>query len=144
MASEEIVIPARIIYNWDYKKYPVSQSAFNCLNEIKDDPLVDFKTANPYIYTAVDEMSRLQTLRNQLNYLRAYLFTCREPVIEELQKMMYPKEYMYEHIHQYSVSVGYLNTCTLKCLFKKCLSGLTSNQRWRIGAAVGESCQFRS
>ncbi|EFA11621.2 pleckstrin homology domain-containing family M member 1 [Tribolium castaneum] len=104
MSGEEITIPARIIHNWDFKTYPVSQKALNYINEIKDHPTIDFKTLNPYIYGVVEEMAQLQILRNQLNFLRAYLYTCREPVIEQLQKQMWPREYMYEHVHQYSVS----------------------------------------
>ena len=45
-------------------------------------------------------------LRIQLNLLRAYLFTCREPVIEELQKRVWPREHLYEHVHLYSVAVS--------------------------------------
>lgn len=105
MSIELISIPAKIIHNWDFKTYPVSQKSYNYINEIKNNPVIDFKTSNPYIYTIVDEMAQLQNLRNQLNFLRAYLYTCREPIIEELQKQMWPREYMYEHIHQYSISV---------------------------------------
>lgn len=65
-----------------------------------------FQSLNPYIYGAVEEMAELQVLRNQLNFLRAYLYTCREPIIEQLQKQMWPREYMYEHIHQYSITVS--------------------------------------
>lgn len=57
----------------------------------------------------IDEMAELQILRNQLNFLRAYLYTCREPIIEQFQKQMWPREYMYEHIHQYSISVSTQN-----------------------------------
>ncbi|CAG2060569.1 unnamed protein product [Timema podura] len=49
--------------------------------------------------------STFQALRHQLNLLRAYLFTCREPVIEDLQKRVWPREYLYEHVHLYSVAV---------------------------------------
>ncbi|KAJ8913182.1 hypothetical protein NQ315_009019 [Exocentrus adspersus] len=104
MSTEQVPIPARIIYNWDFKTYPISQKALKYLNEVKDHPVVDFKVVNPYIYSVVEEMAQLQILRNQLNFLRAYLYTCREPVIEQLQKMIWPREYMYEHIHQYSIS----------------------------------------
>lgn len=104
MNSEEINIPARIIHNWDFKLYPVSQKSFSYINEIKDHPVIDFKVLNPFIYGTVEEMAQLLILRNQLNFLRAYLYTCREPVIEQLQKQMWPREYMYEHIHQYSIS----------------------------------------
>ncbi|KAL1492935.1 hypothetical protein ABEB36_011098 [Hypothenemus hampei] len=104
MSPELIPIPARIIYNWDFKPYPVSQKSFNYINEIKDHPVIDFKVVNPFIYGVTVEMAELQILRTQLNFLRAYLYTCREPVIEQLQKQMWPREYMYEHIHQYSIA----------------------------------------
>ncbi|CAG9759589.1 unnamed protein product [Ceutorhynchus assimilis] len=104
MSTEEIGIPARIICNWDFKPYSVSRKSFDYINEIKDHPLIDFKIANPYIYGAAEEMAQLQTLRTQLNFLRAYLYTCRDPIIEQFQKQMWPREYMYEHIHQYSIS----------------------------------------
>ncbi|XP_066248881.1 uncharacterized protein Plekhm1 [Euwallacea similis] len=104
MHPEEMAIPARIVHNWDFKNYPLSRKSANYLNEIKDYPVIDFKIVNPYIYAVTEEMAELQVLRNQLNFLRAYLYTCREPIIEQLQKQMWPREYMYEHIHQYSIS----------------------------------------
>lgn len=51
-------------------------------------------------------MAELQSLRVQLNFLRAYLYTCREqqPIIEQLQRKIWPREYLYESVHQYSIS----------------------------------------
>jgi hypothetical protein len=57
-------------------------------------------------FSAFQQQFLFQTLRIQLNLLRAYLFTCREPVIEELQKRVWPREYLYEHVHLYSVAVS--------------------------------------
>lgn len=71
---------------------------------ISDSFNMALQVLNPYIYGVVEEMAQLQLLRNQLNFLRAYLYTCQEPIIEQLQKQMWPREYMYEHIHQYSIS----------------------------------------
>lgn len=104
ISPDPIEIPARIIHNWDFEKYFVSKKSHNYLIEVKDHPVIDFKLLNPLIYEVVEKMTVLRLLRIQLNYLRAYLFTCREPIIEELQKMMFPREYMYEHIHQYSLN----------------------------------------
>ncbi|XP_046405631.1 uncharacterized protein LOC124170748 isoform X2 [Ischnura elegans] len=101
--EDEMIIPARVVHNWDFKKYPVSRSAAAFLNEIQHQPLLDLKVLNPTLYNAVDDMARLQTMRIQLNLLRAYLFTCREPIIEELQKRVWPRSYLYEHVHLYSV-----------------------------------------
>ncbi|KAF5306032.1 hypothetical protein FQR65_LT00747 [Abscondita terminalis] len=104
MSQEQISLPARVIHNWDFKIYEVSQKAFNYVNEIKDFPTIDLKILNPIIYAASTEMAKLQSLRIQLNFLRDYLYTCREPVIEEFQNQINGKKYMYEHVHQYSIS----------------------------------------
>jgi pleckstrin homology domain-containing family M member 1 len=53
-------------------------------------------------------MNKLQKLRIQLNFLRAYIFTCSEGTVAELRKLLYGKEYIYETIHIYSVSDLYL------------------------------------
>ena len=102
MSDEEFLIPSRIIHNWDLKPYPVCQRAATYLTNCSE--LLDLKTLNPKIYSAVESMAQLQSLRIQLNLLRAYLFTCKEPVIESLQKKVFPRDYLYEHVHQYSVS----------------------------------------
>lgn len=104
ISGDEWVVPSRVLYNWDYKRYSVSKRAASFLSEIQHHPLLDLKNLNPFLYLTVDEVSELQNLRNQLNLLRAYLFTCREPVIEELQKLVWPREYLYEHVHLYSIS----------------------------------------
>ncbi|XP_014611573.1 PREDICTED: pleckstrin homology domain-containing family M member 1 [Polistes canadensis] len=102
MAQGEYLIPSRIVHNWDLKRYTICQKAAEYLKDCST--LLDLKTLNPKIYMAVDVMAQLQSLRIQLNLLRAYLFTCREPVIESLQRKVAPRDYLYEHVHQYSVS----------------------------------------
>ncbi|KZC14895.1 Pleckstrin homology domain-containing family M member 3 [Dufourea novaeangliae] len=102
MSQGECIIPSRVIHNWDLKCYPICNKAAAYLQDCPT--LLDLKVLNPRIYMAVNSMAQLQSLRLQLNLLRAYLFTCREPVIESLQKKVTPREYLYEHVHQYSVS----------------------------------------
>lgn len=102
MAEGQYLIPSRMIHNWDLKQYSVSRKAASYLEG--KPVLMDLKILNPRIYMAVDTMAQLQSLRIQLNLLRAYLFTCREPIIESLQKKVAPRDYLYEHVHQYSAS----------------------------------------
>lgn len=102
MATEQFQIPARMIFNWDFKKYTVSQKAAAFLMEFQHQSFIDLKLLNPQIYQYVDEMAELQSLRIQLNFIRAYLFTCCTPIIEKLRKQLWTKEYLYEHIHLYA------------------------------------------
>lgn len=104
MATDHYMIPARVIFNWDFRKYAVSQRAAAFLLEYQDQSFIDLKILNPSIYQHVEEMAELQSLRIQLNFIRAYLFTCNETIIEKLRKQLWTKEYLYEHIHRYSLA----------------------------------------
>lgn len=104
MANELYEIPSRVINNWDFRKYAVSQRAAAFLHEFRYQAFIDMKLLNPDIYQYVNEMSELQSLRIQLNFIRAYLFTCCASIIENLQKQLWSKEYLYEHIHRYSLA----------------------------------------
>lgn len=102
MSTEEFLIPSRVIHNWDLKRYSVCMKAARYLTDCST--LLDMKAINPRIYSAVESMAQLQTLRVQLNFLRAYLFNCKEPVIEMLRSKVPSREYLFEHLHQYSVT----------------------------------------
>lgn len=72
------------------------------------------------IYSYIDQMNRLQKLRIQLNYIRAYIFTCSESAMNEMQKLLYGKEYIYESIHLYSISdLSLIYTGALEEMLKK-------------------------
>jgi hypothetical protein len=47
-----------------------------------------------------------QEIRKQLQYLKSYLFTCKQSVADEFRKRVWPKEYLFEHIHLYSLAVS--------------------------------------
>ncbi|GFS58704.1 pleckstrin homology domain-containing family M member 3 [Nephila pilipes] len=102
--NETEFIPARIVHNWDFKQYPVSKRAKIFIARIDKDPLLDIKVLNPAMYTAIEEMAQMQLLRTQLTFLRSYIFTCKESIAEDLRKRLWPREYLYEHVHLYSIT----------------------------------------
>lgn len=77
-------IPARIVHNWDFQPRPVSRVAAAFLTEFNRHPFIDMRLLNPGIYAAVAPMAALQSLRIQLNFLRAYLCNCRTPTTEQV------------------------------------------------------------
>lgn len=101
-ANEEMVIPARVLHNWDFKKYPVAKRNKNFLSLTDTEPLLDVKITSPVLYQTVPELQQCLDLRTQLFYLHAYIFTCAESVTLELRKILWPKEHLFEHIHVYS------------------------------------------
>lgn len=63
---------------------------------------MNIRELNPILYSIVPQLSAIQSLRRQLGFLRLYLFSCSDNVSVQLQKMVWPREYLYEHVHLYS------------------------------------------
>ncbi|XP_014672349.1 PREDICTED: pleckstrin homology domain-containing family M member 3-like [Priapulus caudatus] len=102
--NDENVIPARIIHNWDFRKHKVAKYTKLLLDRIQEEPLFDLGRLNPSIYGVVSEMHDILALRRRLNFLKTYLFTCKQSVADELRKQVWPREYLYENVHLYSTS----------------------------------------
>ncbi|CAG7817919.1 unnamed protein product [Allacma fusca] len=101
--SEESVIPARILLNWDFGRYSVSKQGKLFIQDILDRPLFHLNEINSKIYSEVDECREVETLRAKLQSIALYLRTCKEPVMSEIIKEISPKEHLYEDIHLYSL-----------------------------------------
>ena len=71
------VVPARVLTQWDFKRYPVSQFAADLLVDIYNDPLYDIGTLAPALLKKVKPLFRARTARQRLAAARNYLKTCR-------------------------------------------------------------------
>ncbi|XP_033857110.1 pleckstrin homology domain-containing family M member 3-like [Acipenser ruthenus] len=102
--DDVFLIPARLVHNWDTRKHKVSKQAKEFLEFVLEEPLIDIQLQNPCLYAHVDSLAAALRLRQQLKSLRAYLFSCRAGVAEDLRRRIFPREYLLQHIHLYSLS----------------------------------------
>ncbi|XP_029968258.1 pleckstrin homology domain-containing family M member 3 isoform X1 [Salarias fasciatus] len=98
------LIPARLLHNWDTSKHKVSKQAKEFLEFVYEEPLLDVQQLNPCLYEHCEPLSTVLRLRQQLQSLRAYLFSCRAAVAEDLRRRIFPREYLLQHIHLYSMA----------------------------------------
>ncbi|XP_036611893.1 pleckstrin homology domain-containing family M member 3 [Trichosurus vulpecula] len=102
--DDHFLIPARIVHNWDISKYKVSKQAKEFLEYVYEEPLIDIQQENPMLYRHVEPLATVVRLRQQLKSLRAYLFSCRAAVAEDLRRRIFPREYLLQQIHLYSLA----------------------------------------
>nr|XP_040057604.1 pleckstrin homology domain-containing family M member 3 [Gasterosteus aculeatus aculeatus]XP_040057605.1 pleckstrin homology domain-containing family M member 3 [Gasterosteus aculeatus aculeatus]XP_040057606.1 pleckstrin homology domain-containing family M member 3 [Gasterosteus aculeatus aculeatus]XP_040057607.1 pleckstrin homology domain-containing family M member 3 [Gasterosteus aculeatus aculeatus] len=98
------LIPARLLHNWDTSRHKVSKQAKEFLEFVYEEPLLDVQQLNPCLYEHCEPLSTVLRLRQQLQSLRAYLFSCRATVAEDLRRRIFPREYLLQHIHLYSIA----------------------------------------
>ncbi|GCC30322.1 hypothetical protein chiPu_0008770 [Chiloscyllium punctatum] len=82
----------------------VSKQAKEFLEYISEEPLIDIRQDNPHLYEHVEALATVLRLRQQLKSLRAYLFSCRASVAEDLRRRIFPREYILQHVHLYSLA----------------------------------------
>ncbi|CAH1772702.1 unnamed protein product [Owenia fusiformis] len=102
--NDEYVIPSRIVQNWDLRKHKVCKFTKDFLHEIEEQPLINIQQCNPKLYEHVNELNDIKLLRTQLSSLKSYLFTCKQSIADDLRKRVWPKEYLYNDIHMYSLA----------------------------------------
>ncbi|XP_057617505.1 pleckstrin homology domain-containing family M member 3 isoform X2 [Chionomys nivalis] len=102
--DDSFLIPARVVHNWDTSKYKVSKQAKEFLEYVYEEPLIDIQQENPMLYLHAEPLATVVRLRQQLKSLRAYLFSCRAAVAEDLRRRIFPREYLLQQIHLYSVA----------------------------------------
>lgn len=64
----------------------VSKQAKEFLEFVYEEPLLDVQQLNPCLYEHCEALAAVLKLRQQLQSLRAYLFSCRATVAEDLRR----------------------------------------------------------
>lgn len=64
----------------------VSEQAKEFLEFVYEEPLLDVHQLNPCLYQHCEPLSIVLRLRQQLQSLRAYLFSCRATIAEDLRR----------------------------------------------------------
>ncbi|CAG5121430.1 unnamed protein product, partial [Candidula unifasciata] len=102
--NKEAYIPSLVLYDWDFRKKKVCEDNYKFLQELEDQALYDVEELNPKLYAHVPELQELKLLRQQLCYLKSYLFTCSQKVAESLRQKVWPREHLYDRRDLYSLT----------------------------------------
>ncbi|XP_064780031.1 pleckstrin homology domain-containing family M member 1-like isoform X1 [Oncorhynchus masou masou] len=118
--GDTIVIPSRMVHNWDLAPREVSRHALKLLAQIEHEPLLNLDLLNPDLWEHAEAMAQTQSLRQRLRLLGDYLLTCRSGACKSIQTRLGPRTYLLESSDLYSVMdlrqiaegmyVAYLNT----------------------------------
>jgi len=76
--GEKSKIPARILHQWNFKEYPVSDLAFRFLSEHEDHPVYNVNAVNPDLFKKVKNLKRVRMLRVKASHMWQYIRLCRD------------------------------------------------------------------
>lgn len=70
-------IPARIVNNWDFKEYPVSNWAKRYIDENFKNPILDVDRIGAGVQKKIPALSRVRAMRERLVLMGEYIQSCR-------------------------------------------------------------------
>ena len=96
------IIPSRVLWKWDFRKWPVSNFAKELIEMmLMETPLFHVEDINPALYPKVKNLALAKETRRQLSQVHRYLASCpsNPRVLKDFKSM----PHVYEDIHLYSL-----------------------------------------
>lgn len=101
--NDMVVIPARVVHNWDFSTYKVSRQWKQFLDLMLTRPLLKIEKLNPELFKFVVELREIKRLREEILIMKKYLVTCREALERKLLLQLKEKQHFVDSDNIYSL-----------------------------------------
>ncbi|KAL2078649.1 hypothetical protein ACEWY4_026334 [Coilia grayii] len=101
--GDAIVVPSRMVHNWDLTPREVCRQVLKLLGQIESEPLLNLDLLNPDLYGHAESMALVRRLRQKLRLLGDYVLLCRSGIKKKLQNKLHQRGYLLESEQLYSV-----------------------------------------
>ncbi|EFN81055.1 differentially expressed in FDCP 8 homolog isoform X2 [Harpegnathos saltator] len=98
-----MVIPARVIRNWDMEPRLVSRAAAQLLMLLEDRSVLPLEELNPKLFTLVPDLSLVKRMREEMQMMKRYLVLCEEACSQGLPWRICLRTHMIENSGNYSI-----------------------------------------
>lgn len=66
--ESRVVLPARVLHNWDFEEHGVSRQAKQFLALMKNKPVLNLEQLNPHLFKFVEELSTVKVRSRVCEY----------------------------------------------------------------------------
>ncbi|XP_076547569.1 differentially expressed in FDCP 8 homolog isoform X2 [Osmia lignaria lignaria] len=98
-----MVIPARVIRNWDMEPRLVSRAAAQLLTLLEERSVLVLEELNPKLFTLVPDLSLVKKMREEIQMMKRYLVLCLEASNQGLPWKVGIRTHMIENSGNYSI-----------------------------------------
>ncbi|XP_072764783.1 differentially expressed in FDCP 8 homolog isoform X2 [Anoplolepis gracilipes] len=98
-----MVIPARVIRNWDMEPRLVSRAAAQLLMLLEDRSVLPLEELNPKLFTLVPDLSLVKRMRGEMQMMKRYLVLCLNACTQGLPWKIGLRTHMIENSGNYSI-----------------------------------------
>ncbi|KAJ7374667.1 Differentially expressed in FDCP 8 [Desmophyllum pertusum] len=101
--NDLVVIPARVVHNWDFSTYRVSRQSKQFLALMLTRPQLKIERLNPALFKFVVELREVKRLREEILIMKKYFVTCREALESKLLLQLKDRQHFVDSANIYSL-----------------------------------------
>ena len=87
-----MMIPSRMVRQWDFKQYPVANVCADYLSNIYEQPVICISALDPALVEKNPLLTRLRSMRTVLSYMYDYIKVCKQ--MNDLLRILEPRLYL--------------------------------------------------
>ncbi|KAK3864460.1 hypothetical protein Pcinc_029859 [Petrolisthes cinctipes] len=101
--NSRVVLPARVVHNWDFEERTVSRQAKQFLVLMSGRPILHLQDINPHLFKFVEELNTVKKLREDLLVMKQYLGTCRSAQEARMLRQLEERQHFVDNAHMFSL-----------------------------------------
>ncbi|XP_062601643.1 differentially expressed in FDCP 8 homolog [Saccostrea cucullata] len=98
-----MVIPARVLHNWDFEPRKVSRASKQFLKLMTSKAVMRIQDVNPMLFNFVEELNDVKKLREELLIMKKYLLVCSEAMEKKFLLLLKERQHFVETSDKYSM-----------------------------------------
>lgn len=101
--NDTMVIPARVMHNWDFSSQKVSRRSYQLLHRLSRRPLLNVQEINPMLFNYVEELADIRKLREDILLMKAYFTTCNRALEMKILLKLERQQHFVDNSSMYSM-----------------------------------------
>ncbi|XP_055957619.1 differentially expressed in FDCP 8 homolog A [Patella vulgata] len=101
--NDTMVIPARVLHNWDFEPKKVSRASKQFLRLMYTRAVIRINDINPMLFNFVDELNEIKKLREELLIMKKYILICPQAMELKLLRELSSRQHFVESSDIYSM-----------------------------------------
>ncbi|XP_075257478.1 uncharacterized protein LOC142349647 isoform X2 [Convolutriloba macropyga] len=101
--NDLMVIPARVVFNWDFRPYRVSRYWHAYLQMVYRKAIVNISDLNPSLYNHIEELGTVNNMRKDILKMKSYFVGCRNASSKRLLLLLENRQHFVENSHMFSL-----------------------------------------
>ncbi|XP_064640629.1 differentially expressed in FDCP 8 homolog B-like isoform X2 [Lineus longissimus] len=101
--NDTMVIPARVLHNWDFEPMKVCRASKQFLKLMTKRSVLRIQDINPMLFSFIEELNEVKKLREEILVMKKYFLSCQDALASKLLLQLKDRQHFVDNSDIYSM-----------------------------------------